>query len=139
AVTVLAADYASTAQALPAIRAGLETFYKDNHAAVYAAKRQQIAGAAAELQQIFKTTRFPEMNVDWRTHANNVGHMRTQGCFRCHDDQHVSREGKRLSKECNVCHTVLAANGATAAFEHPIDLGDLRAVNCSDCHTGGGM
>jgi hypothetical protein len=138
-VTVLAKDYASTGEAVSAIRAGLETFYRDNHAAVYAAKRPQIAGAAAELQRIFKTTRFPEMNVDWRSHVNNVGHMRTQGCFRCHDDQHVSREGKRLSKECNVCHAVLAANGATVAFEHPIDLGDLRAVNCSDCHTGGGM
>jgi acyl-CoA hydrolase len=22
-------------------------------------------------------------------------------------------------------------------FKHPIDLGDLTAVNCSDCHTGG--
>ncbi len=139
AVTVLAADYASTAEAVPAIRAGLETFYRDNHAEVYAAKRQQIAGAAAELQQIFKTTRFPEMKVDWRTHADNVGHMRTQGCFRCHDDQHVSRDGKRLSKDCNLCHTVLTAGGTTAEFEHPIDLGDMRAVNCSDCHTGGGM
>lgn len=139
AVTVLAADYASTAEAVPAIRAGLETFYKDNHPEVYAAKRQQISGAAAEVQQIFKTTRFPEMKVDWRTHADNVGHMRTQGCFRCHDDQHVSRDGKRLSKDCNLCHTVLTASGTTAEFEHPIDLGDMRAVNCSDCHTGGGM
>jgi nitrate/TMAO reductase-like tetraheme cytochrome c subunit len=139
AVTALAADYASTAEAVPAIRAGLETFYKDNHAEVYAAKRQQIAGAAAELQQIFKTTRFPEMKVDWRTHADNVGHMRTQGCFRCHDGQHVSRDGKRLSKDCNLCHTVLTASGTAAEFEHPIDLGDMRAVNCSDCHTGGGM
>ena len=139
AVTLLAADYASTAKAVPAIRDGLETFYRDNHAEVYAAKRQQIAGAAAELQQIFQTTRFPEMKVDWRTHADNVGHMRTQGCFRCHDDQHVSSDGKRLSKDCNLCHTVLAESGSTAAFEHPIDLGDLRAVNCSDCHTGGGM
>lgn len=139
AVAVLAADYASTAQAVPAIRAGLETFYRENHAEVYAAKRQQIAGAAAELQQIFKTTRFPEMKVDWRTHADNVGHMRTQGCFRCHDDQHVSRDGKRLSKDCNLCHTVLTEGGTTAEFEHPIDLGDMRAVNCSDCHTGGGM
>ena len=139
AVAVLAKDYASTSEAVGAIRADLETFYRDNHAEVYAAKRAQIAGAAAELQQIFKTTRFPEMKVDWRTHADNVGHMRTQGCFRCHDDQHVSRDGKRLSKDCDLCHTVLAASGATAAFEHPIDLGDLRAVNCSDCHTGGGM
>ena len=139
AVAVLAKDYASTGDAVKAIGTDLETFYRDNHAAVYAAKRKQIAGAAAELQQIFKNTRFPEMKVDWRTHSDNVGHMRTQGCFRCHDDQHVSRDGKRLTKDCNLCHTVLTAGGAPAAFEHPIDLGDLRAVNCSDCHTGGGM
>ena len=139
AVTVLAKDYASTSQAVGAIRKDFETFYRDNHAAVYASKRNQIAGAVAELQQIFKTTRFPEMNVDWRTHADNVGHMRTLGCFRCHDDQHVTRDGKRLSKDCNLCHTVLAPTGATAAFEHPVDIGDLRAVTCADCHTGGGM
>ena len=22
-------------------------------------------------------------------------------------------------------------------FQHPIDLGDLKAVTCTDCHTGG--
>lgn len=139
AVTVLAKDYTSTAQAVRSIRADLETYYRDNHAAVYAAKRKQIDGAASELQQIFQTTRFPEMNVDWRSHADNVGHMRTLGCFRCHDDQHVTRAGKRLSKQCDLCHTVLAPGGTTAAFEHPIDLGDLRTITCSDCHTGGGM
>jgi nitrate/TMAO reductase-like tetraheme cytochrome c subunit len=139
AVGLLAADYSSTPAAVSAIRSGLQAFYRDNHAAVYAAKRPQIAGAASALEQIFQTIRFPEMNVDWRTHADNLGHMRTLGCFRCHDDQHVSSDGKRISKECTVCHTVLAEGGTTAAFEHPIDLGDLRAVNCSDCHTGGGM
>ena len=139
AVTVLAKDYPSSAEATRAIRADLESYYRDNHAAVYAAKRNQITAAASELQQIFKTTRFPEMNVDWRTHADNVGHMRTLGCFRCHDDEHVTRDGKRLTKQCDLCHTMLAPNGATVAFEHPIDLGDLRTVTCSDCHTGGGM
>jgi hypothetical protein len=24
-------------------------------------------------------------------------------------------------------------------FTHPIDLGDLTAVTCADCHTGKGM
>jgi acyl-CoA hydrolase len=22
-------------------------------------------------------------------------------------------------------------------FKHPVDLGDMTAVNCADCHTGG--
>lgn len=139
AVTVLAKDYASTDAAMKAIRADLEMFYRENHPDVLKTKQKQIASAAAELQQIFRTTRFPEMKVDWRAHVDNVGHMRTMGCFRCHDDQHVTRDGKRLTKQCDLCHTVLGPDGATAAFEHPIDLGDLRSVNCSDCHTGGGM
>jgi nitrate/TMAO reductase-like tetraheme cytochrome c subunit len=44
-----------------------------------------------------------------------------------------------LTSKGDLCHTVLSENGANAAFEHPVDLGDLRAVTCSDCHTGGGM
>ena len=139
AVAVLAADYTTTSAAVTAIKNGLETFYRDNHPAVYAAKQKQIGGAVAEVQAIFQYTRFPNMKVDWRTHPDNIGHMRTPGCFRCHDDLHVSKDGKKISKECDVCHTVLGEGGATAAFEHPIDLGDLRGVNCSDCHTGGGM
>jgi len=139
AVAVLAKDYVSTGDAVRAIPAELAKFYRENHPEVHAAKQKEIAGAGAVLQQIFQTTRFPEMKVDWRTHPDNVGHMATLGCFRCHDDQHVSRDGKRISKDCNLCHTVLAESGANASFEHPIDLGDLRAVNCSDCHTGGGM
>jgi hypothetical protein len=62
------------------------------------------------------------------------------GCFRCHDDKHVSKDGKKISKDCQICHTVLPeTNTANAAFEHPVDIGDLRGVNCAECHTGGGM
>ena len=67
---------------------------------------------AATLQQIFTTTRFPEMGVDWRTHRDNVGHLYSLGCFRCHDDQHASRDGKRISKDCTICHSVLGEGEA---------------------------
>jgi cytochrome c2 len=57
----------------------------------------------------------------------------------------VSAEGKVISKDCNICHTVLAqtesgepliATATGAKFTHPVDLGDMTAVNCADCHTG---
>ena len=139
AVAVLAADYPSTEAAVAAIPRDLDKYYRENHADIYPAKQAQIAAAGRAVQQLFRNTRFPEMKVDWRTHPDNVGHMRTLGCFRCHDDQHVTKDGKTLSKDCDICHTALSADGATAAFEHPVDLGDMRQVNCSDCHTGGGM
>jgi len=85
------------------------------------------------------------MKLNWQTHPNNLGHFYFSGCFRCHDGQHASADGKVISKECNTCHTVLGQEESgvsiTAApklsFQHPVDLGDMTAVNCSDCHTGG--
>jgi cytochrome c peroxidase len=73
--------------------------------------------------------------------------MTDLGCFRCHDDKHVSAEGKVISKDCNSCHTimyqgtgprpeVLSATGLE--FRHPEDIGDAwRETHCRDCHTGG--
>ena len=85
------------------------------------------------------------MKVDWRTHPNNIGHFYYAGCFRCHDGQHVSREGKVIRKECRICHAILGqeeggqpmAEVRGRAFRHPVEIGDLAEVTCSDCHTGG--
>ncbi|HEV8661194.1 MAG TPA: NapC/NirT family cytochrome c [Thermoanaerobaculia bacterium] len=139
AVAVLAKDYHSTPQALRAIATEFPAYYQKSYANAYSAKKAEIDRAVVALQQIFSSIRFPEMRVDWRTHPDNVGHFMSMGCFRCHDDQHVSGDGKRISKDCQICHTVLSENQTNAQFEHPVDLGDLRSINCADCHHGGGM
>ena len=139
AVAVLSKDYNTTPQAVQTIASEFPKYYQTTYPAVYASKKPAIDHAVATLQQIFQTTRFPEMRVDWRTHRDNVGHFYTLGCFRCHDDNHVSKDGKRISKDCTICHTVLGDSEAKAEFQHPVELGDLRGFNCADCHTGGGM
>jgi nitrate/TMAO reductase-like tetraheme cytochrome c subunit len=138
AVTVLAKDYSSTPQAVKAIGSDFGAYYQKTYPAIYASRNVSISRSAATLQQIFQNTRFPEMRVDWRSHRDNVGHLYSLGCFRCHDDQHVSRDGKRISKECNLCHTVLGETAKTE-FTHPVELGDLRSFNCADCHSGAAM
>ena len=70
-------------------------------------KADSVKGAVAELQRIYRTTFFPDMKVNWKTHPNNIGHFYFQGCFRCHDGNHVSKDGKVISKDCNACHTLL--------------------------------
>ena len=109
-------------------------------------RKAAVAQAIAATQDIYSKTIFPEMKVDWRTHPNNIGHFYYPGCFRCHDDDHVSSDGKAVKKDCDTCHTVLAQQEGTTdltkstgqeQFKHPVDLGDLKAVNCTDCHTGG--
>jgi nitrate/TMAO reductase-like tetraheme cytochrome c subunit len=145
AVQVLTAGYKTTAEAMQAIAKNIPAFYQEKYPQVAAAKQVQIQAAVAEVQRIFASTVFPEMKVDWRTDPDNLGHYYFPGCFRCHDGNHASKDGKVITKDCNVCHTVLSQSEGTApaipftraAFKHPIDLGDLTGVNCSDCHTGG--
>jgi len=145
AVTVLAATYKSNDEAVRSIASGIQDFYEKKYPDVAKAKQLEIRNAVAEVQQIYSRTTFPDMKLNWQTHPNNLGHFYAPGCFRCHDGQHVSADGRVISKDCNQCHTVLsetegAATAAAApppAFQHPVDIGDLTQVNCADCHTGG--
>jgi hypothetical protein len=141
----LTANYKTTEEATQSIATEVHKFYSKKYPDVEKTQGAQIRNAIAELQRIYRSTTFPEMKLDWKTHNNNVGHLYFPGCFRCHDGQHVSAEGKIVPKDCDTCHTVLsqqegAAPAVTAEgmpFKHPVDLGDLTAVTCSDCHSGG--
>jgi nitrate/TMAO reductase-like tetraheme cytochrome c subunit len=145
AVAALTANYATTDAAMQGIAHSLETFYESKYPDVSKAKAFEIRSATDEVQNIFKRTTFPEMKLNWQTHPNNIGHFYYNGCFRCHDGQHVSPDGKTVTKNCDTCHTVLGqqeggvamAQTQKLSFQHPVDLGDLTQVNCSDCHSGG--
>jgi len=145
AVAALTGKYDTTETAVQAIAHDIEGFYESKYPEAAKDKQLEIRNAIAEVQQVFRRTTFPEMKVDWQTHPNNLGHFYFNGCFRCHDGQHVSPEGKVISKECNICHTLMGQEegGVSMAavpklsFQHPVDLGDLTQVNCSDCHNGG--
>jgi hypothetical protein len=146
-VDVLSAPYKTTDEGVAAIAKNLDAFYRSEHADVYAAKKPAITRSIAAVQDTFRSTIFPEMRVDWRTHPDNRGHFYYPGCFRCHDGQHVSAAGQVISKQCNVCHTVAGQTEGTTVmvqtpdigFTHPLDLGDLTQVTCSECHTGSAM
>ena len=145
AVTVLTANYATTDEAKRSIAKGLDDFYESKYPDVAKSKQLEIRNAVAEVQQIFQHTTFPEMKLNWQTHPNNLGHFYFAGCFRCHDGQHVSADGRVISRDCNQCHSVMSQTEGTTnvmaaagqTFQHPVDLGDLTQVNCADCHTGG--
>lgn len=143
-VEVLSKPYTTTDEALNAIATTLDTFYKTNYADVYAQKQPVIRAAIIEVQRIFSTYFFPEMKTDWQTHPNNIGHLYSVGCFRCHDGEHVSKDGKVVRNDCNICHSVLSDSASidqTAAikegsFKHPVDLGAFSDWQCTSCHKG---
>ncbi len=141
AVEVLSKQYNSTDEAVQEISTNLDEFYRTNHADIYLTKKDSIAGAITEIQHIYQTYSFPEMKTDWRTHPDNIGHYKVQGCFRCHDGQHVSREGQVIRNDCNVCHTTLdqtfggkTITSPNGQFQHPANLGDKGSWQCAACH-----
>ncbi len=145
-VRLLAGEYPTEPAAQAAILKGLAEFYQKEYPEVYREKTAAVQQATAELSQIYGRNMFPEMRADWRAHPNHIGHLNAQGCFRCHDGLHKSREGQVITKDCNACHTILAqgtpeevaqAKLEAQPFRHPVDVGtDVTELKCSECHTG---
>jgi hypothetical protein len=108
AVKVLKAAYATKDAAMAGIATGLEQYYRDNHPG---APADAVARAVATSRRLYERNVFPTMKVTWGSYANNVGHSDPgpspyPGCFRCHDENHKSRQGKVISQDCSLCHTI---------------------------------
>jgi hypothetical protein len=147
-VTALTAAYTDREQAMQGIDTALRGYYRQSYPQVYADKRQAIEGAIGYLQNTYDRYFFPSMKVRWDTYSTNDTHFYSVGCFRCHDGQHKSVDGKVIRSDCGACHTILGQGKAGSvqfatgpkglAFEHPIDIGSAWAEQaCSSCHTGG--
>jgi nitrate/TMAO reductase-like tetraheme cytochrome c subunit len=142
AVELLSKPYNTNEEALKTIVSGLTDFYRGNYTSLYSERRTSVDGAIKEIQRIYQNNFFPEMKTDWQAHPNNIGHLTSSGCFRCHDGEHKSNTGKVISNDCNICHTVLydsarpaEQNQHTGTFKHPVDLGSLASRKCESCHT----
>jgi hypothetical protein len=146
AVSALTGDYTSTEAAMDSIPLVLAAHYQESDSSITPERRELISQASVELQDQYRRNFFPRMRVSWKAYPNNIGHMTDLGCFRCHDGEHVSADGKVISKDCNSCHTILYQGTSPRAdtlsagglpFQHPEDIGDAwRETNCRDCHTG---
>ena len=145
-VAALTGKYNTTDAAMQGIAKTIDELLRSKYPDLARNKQPEIRGAIDELQRIYKLTFFPEMKLDWRTHPNNIGHFYFPGCFRCHDGNHVSPEGKVIPQ--GLRHLPHHSEPAGERREHRLRCrasssstrsisGDMTAVNCSDCHTGG--
>ena len=144
AVKALEFPYTSKQAGLDSIKLIIEEFYQNGYPEIAARKKAEIDRTVEEVRKIFSRNYFPEMVTNWKRFTDNIGHLYYPGCFRCHDGKHVSEEGKVLSRDCNVCHTILAQQfekeGMRVSlggleYSHPVDIGDAwKEMNCSDCH-----
>lgn len=124
ALAILTQNYPSQAAARQGIEEGIENFYRANYPQVFQDKQASIASSIVALQDVYCQNVFPGMHVEWGTYPNNLGHQDFPGCWRCHDDNHVSADGTKIPQDCSICHDLLATDEA-----NPKVLPDLLSQN----------
>jgi nitrate/TMAO reductase-like tetraheme cytochrome c subunit len=100
AVRLVSAEHSNVDEGLGAIERELRGFYA-SRAGVDSA---QVGGAVATVQEIYRRNVFPEMKVKFGTYPDNLGHMTSNGCFRCHDGSHTAKDGTAINADCEYCH-----------------------------------
>jgi len=146
AVNSLIPRYVTTKDAMDSIALYINAFYKDKYPTIASTKGTEIDEAIASVQSIYRNNFFPYMHVDWRAYNNDLGHMNSIGCFRCHDGNHKTAAGQLIPDSCQTCHIILdqgenpeqEVNMAGVDFEHPpAGIGDSwKGGLCTDCHDG---
>jgi len=137
-------EYQTSDSAKILISNRVHSFYKENYPEIDSKK---VSKVAAGIWEAFSKNIFPRMKVRWDAYPNFIGHLEFKGCFRCHDDNHISEDGKTISKDCNLCHSIVAQGPPgqmefadlreSLEFRHPEDIGLIwKESFCSDCHTG---
>jgi hypothetical protein len=139
-------EYKSDAEAAAGIAAKVKNFYAKDHPEVLKDSAAAVEKSIEGIRDAFSRNIFPEMKVSWEKYTDHIGHLNSSGCFRCHDDKHVSQDGRVISKNCSLCHTIYAqgkegamqfAKGEESLeFIHPEDIGDAwKESGCAECHS----
>jgi nitrate/TMAO reductase-like tetraheme cytochrome c subunit len=110
---------ASSAERIPA---DLSAFYSKNYPDAAAKQSAAIQAAGQTLTAIYQRNVFPDLKVTWGTYPNNLGHTDDPGCFRCHDESHLTADKKTISQDCSLCHQPVAMDEASPDILKTLEL-----------------
>ena len=131
--------------AIYTIKTYTKEYYAENMPEILETREADIDKAIEGMIEEFSKNIFPEMLVSWDEYDSHIGHKTYNGCFRCHDDNHKSEDGKVISKDCNICHTIVlqgkpgeeqfSSVADALDFIHPKELEDGWEEDlCTECH-----
>jgi hypothetical protein len=147
AVKALSKTYDTTDDAMVGIANTMRAFYQAKYPQLLEGDAALLTDSIKEVQGIYRKTIFPSMKASWSVHPDNIGHLESPGCFRCHNDSMESKDGRTIFKDCNTCHVILAQGAGIEnvdvnldkglPFVHPEDGAEMEDFEyCTDCHTG---
>ena len=145
AMGILRNTFSNKDTALLQIRDGILSYYKSNFSDYLAKNSDRIDNSVTAIQNAFSQNTFPRMKVTYDVYPDHIGHLESEGCFRCHNDAFVSDAGQKITRDCNICHSIIGQGKPgmmdyanirdTLGFRHPVDIGTAwKEANCSECH-----
>ena len=145
AMGILRNTFTDKDTALMQIEEGIVNYYKSDFGDFYEKNKAKIDESISSLKKAYSQNTFPGMKVTYDVYPDHIGHMEVEGCFRCHNDSFTSDNGRKITRDCNLCHTIIGQGNRelirytsikdTMEFQHPIDIGTIwKEANCSECH-----
>jgi hypothetical protein len=139
-VKALSARHATVEGARDSIALALDGYYAERGVTLP-------AGTVETAQALFARNSFPRMRARWDVYPDNRSHFIFPGCFRCHGSDLATEDGRTISKDCNLCHAIVAQGPAASlgdtlvasgmTFQHPADIGGAETETaCFECHKG---
>jgi hypothetical protein len=110
ALVAITRKYDSVAQARQGIAEQLARWYGANYPDIEKEQPDLLSAAIQGAQQAYEDNVFPEMNIGWESFQSCIAHQHGNGCFRCHNDRFQSADGRVISRDCTLCHIILAEN-----------------------------
>ncbi|MDQ7053408.1 MAG: NapC/NirT family cytochrome c [candidate division KSB1 bacterium] len=139
-----ASEANSYEEAFQIIENGIYTFYRDEYPEIFENKQAAIDSAISVLKRVYRRNFFPYMRANWKAYPENIGHLTSPGCYRCHDGMHVAEDGQVITNDCSACHLIIEqGDGKTVnevniyglEFRHPEDIDEeWRETGCYECH-----
>jgi hypothetical protein len=145
AMEALRNPFPDSKTAMESIETKIMDFYTVKHPNILKSNELIIRKAIKVIQEEYKLNAFPYMKADASQYPNHIGHLESEGCFRCHSGRHKTATGESISRDCDICHTIIAqgltgtiensAVNSSLVFQHPTVLKEKgKTVFCSDCH-----
>jgi nitrate/TMAO reductase-like tetraheme cytochrome c subunit len=145
AMQVLKYPFGTKDSAINFIRDSITSFYQTKYPDINWPYRASIAKAIEGITQAYLLNAFPSMKADASVYLNHIGHLSSEGCFRCHSDRHKTEKDEVIPKDCDLCHTIISQGisgnivsvplDETLEFNHPVNVKNAwKTALCSDCH-----
>jgi hypothetical protein len=142
---ILRETFSDPDTALLKIGETIKNFYKTDYSDFYSKNTALIDSSVLSVQKAYSQNTFPKMKVSYDLYPEHIGHLESDGCFRCHNDNFKAENGRTITKDCNLCHTIVGQGKQgtmeftnlkeSLEFKHPVDIGTAwKDANCSECH-----